>query len=276
MRIALVLGFLLAFSARRQEPALSEERVVLHTSMGDLHLALYPDVAPRHFSHFLRLVRNGVYDGSHFDFVKPGFLIRNAGDYGRPGALTADQARLVQVRVPGEFSSQRHVRGALSMVRDPEDIDSARTSFTILLADAPQLDGKYTIFGRVDAGLDVLESLAGVECDAEGRPRQRVEVVRAEIVGKAGGDGSIGIPAPLIPVAAVSIGIGLAAFLLAGKILPRPAGPLGLVLVFFGFLLGFIAAGLASPAVRSGGIALAVFIGALAFFKLMNRFEGPR
>ena len=79
--------------------------------------------------------------------------------------------------VPAEFNVRRHVKGVLSMARSAHP-DSAGSQFFICLGDAPHLDGQYSAFGRVTAGMDVVEQIAAVECDAHGRPVGRLPEMR--------------------------------------------------------------------------------------------------
>ncbi len=265
------LALLLLGASPSQDPVLHDARVVLQTSKGELILALYPQLAPRHVDHFLRLVRKGYYDGTRFRIVMRGFIIQHAGHADRLRPLTEEQARLSAERIPAEFGRRRHVRGTLSMARQPDDIDSATTVFTILLGDAPQMDGTYTIFGRVEKGWEILDALASVEVGPDNTPRHPLNVHRAFLVGD-------GPPAALVVLAGSAIVLGLAAFLLAGRFLPRAAGPVGLSFVIAGFFAGYV---MAVPRIleakeERATLALVVFLSLLALFKLMNKYESPK
>src|SRR5205085_9880757 len=86
--------------------------------------------------------------------------------------------------IPAEFSTIPHRRGTLSMARSDDDPDSAETSFSILLGDAPHLDGKYTVFGHVESGWEALDEMVRVPRKGT-TPLARVEVYRAEAVDPA-------------------------------------------------------------------------------------------
>jgi cyclophilin family peptidyl-prolyl cis-trans isomerase len=256
--------------AAAQEPVLHKARVVLQTSKGDIVLALYPEVAPRHVEHFLKLVEAKVYDGTRFQFVHRGFLLQHAGNVDRLRLYTKEQEGLASIRLPAEFSALHHVRGTLSMARMPDDPDSATSVFAILLGDAPHMDGKYTIFGRVERGHDALAALEAVPVRTGGIPTVPLNLHRAVVEGDN--------PHATLIVAGALIVAGLAAFLLSGRLLPRYAGPIGLSVVIAGFFIGFVDA---TPRVIEAResrpiLALAVFVSLLALFKLMNRFESPR
>jgi cyclophilin family peptidyl-prolyl cis-trans isomerase len=267
----IVAAFLALLQAQDPGPALHPSRVVLRTSKGDIVLALYPGVAPRHVDHFLKLVRSGWYDGTRFAAVQPGYLVQHGGHVDRLRPFTKEQERLSGVRLRAEFSALRHVRGTLSMARMPDDVDSAATVFALLLSDHPRRDGNYTIFGRVEEGLDVLDALGSVPVRADDTPVTPLNLRRAFVAGE--------YPDAALIVAGVMIAAGLAAFLLAGRFLPRNAAPIGLSVVIAGFFIGFLTA---TPRVIEASdetrpvLALLVFVSLLALFKLMNKFESPR
>jgi len=274
MTAALALAVLLLAP---QDPVLHDDRVVLKTSKGEIVLALYPHVAPRHVAHFLRLVRSGCYDGTRFTRTYRGFILQQGGKNDRLRPFTPEQDKLAAERVPAEFGRLRHGRGTLSMAREENDLDSAQMSFTILLGDAPHLDGKYTIFGKVEKGFDVLDALALVEVGEAYVPKVPVNLFRATIAGEEPGKPhDFSPPTGLLVLGGASIVLGLAAFLLAGRVLPRAAGPIGLSVVFAGFFAGFIAAVPRATAAESSLVPLALFLSLLAMFKLMNKYETPK
>ncbi len=154
-------------------------RAVLNTTQGRIAIDMYPDRAPNHVRNFLRLVDSGVYDGIAFHRVVPGFVIQSGHLPTRRGPLTDRQQRFVQNMQP-EFNDTRHVRGIVSMAR-LDDPASASTSFFIVTAAAPALDGVYTVFGVVVEGLDVVERIEAVPTEGE-TPVDRVEIIDAEVV----------------------------------------------------------------------------------------------
>lgn len=278
MKAVLALAALLVLPAQSREPALSRERVVLRTDKGDLVVALYEEAAPRHAHHFLRLVRKGFYDGSRFIRVMPEYMVQNGGEYERLGNLTPEQAELAAKRLPGEFSKILHVRGVLSMCREEGDLNSARNTFVILLKPAPHLDSKYTAFGVIEkGGDDVLSAIAAGEIGPDNHLKTPVTVLKAFVVGEK----NVPPEEPwelrwLLVVGSAAILLGVASYLLAGRLLPRVAGPLGLIAVFVGFFAGFLGAVPLTVGAGSGAAALVVFLSMLALFKLMNRFESPK
>ena len=153
-------------------------RAVLDTTHGRIAVDMYPDRAPNHVRNFLRLVEAGVYDGIAFHRVVPGFVIQSGHLPTRREPLTDRQQRFVRNLQP-EFNDTPHVRGIVSMAR-LDDPASASTSFFIVTGPAPALDGVYTVFGVVVAGLDVVARIEAAPTEGE-TPVDRVEIIDAEV-----------------------------------------------------------------------------------------------
>ncbi|HEX8028969.1 MAG TPA: peptidylprolyl isomerase [Vicinamibacterales bacterium] len=157
---------------------LARYRAVLDTSMGEITLSFAPGKAPNHARNFLRLAQSGVYDGMSFHRVVKGFVIQS-GHLPTRGPLTETQQKYVR-QMKAEFNDELHDKGTLSMARLAEP-DSASTSFFIVTARAQALDGKYSAFGKVESGLDVVEKIEAVALNGE-EPVQRVELRKVTIV----------------------------------------------------------------------------------------------
>jgi cyclophilin family peptidyl-prolyl cis-trans isomerase len=155
-----------------------QPRVRMRTTAGDLVLELDPSAAPRTVEQLMALVRAGAYDGTRIATVLPGFVVQtgSAGDRAQP--LSAEQRALAR-RLPLELSALRHEKGVLSMARAPDDREGAESSFCILLAAAPHLDGQYTTFGRVIAGWETIERIARVAAEPGAA---KVEIRQAELL----------------------------------------------------------------------------------------------
>ena len=164
-------------SASAEEMA--RQRVVLETSLGNITVELFPDRAPTHVRQFLRLAASGVYDGTSFHRVVPGFVIQGGYLQTRKDPLNERQQAYVRTLQP-EFNATKHERGILSMARGA-DAASATTSFFIVLAPADSLDGKYTAFGRVVDGMDVIDKIEVAERSGEA-PVTRIDVIRTRVV----------------------------------------------------------------------------------------------
>lgn len=186
LRIACVIAVsVFAQSARAETPSsaapeVARERLVFTTDYGDLVFALYPSVAPQHVKQILNLARLGAYDSTHAYRIIPNFIVQITDVKNRLHPLNAAQYEADQ-KIPGEFSmTLRHVKGVLSMARW-DDPDSATSSFSILLADAPHLDGKYTIFGRLENGGTTVNRMLGVPRDGES-PKVKIMVRSARVI----------------------------------------------------------------------------------------------
>lgn len=157
---------------------LAEYRAVLETSLGDITIEFTPDKAPEHVRNFLRLAQAGVYDGTSWHRVVKGFVVQTGHMPTRQQPLTEAQQRLVR-DLKAEFNDQAHELGTVSMARLAEP-DTANTSFFIVTARSEMLDGKYTVFGRVVSGLDVVQKIEAVAVNGE-TPTERVELRRVTI-----------------------------------------------------------------------------------------------
>jgi len=158
---------------------LSRLRVRLETSLGPITFEFMPDRAPTHVRQFLRLASLGVYDGTTFHRVVPGFVIQGGHMPTRSEPLDERQQKYVRTLEP-EFNETAHDRGIVSMARGDEPA-SATSSFFIVLARTTALDGKYTVFGRVVDGLDVVEKSEQVPLDGEA-PVTPVQVTKVTVV----------------------------------------------------------------------------------------------
>jgi peptidyl-prolyl cis-trans isomerase B (cyclophilin B) len=173
--------------AKREEPfktaSIDEMRkeVVMRTSLGEITVALEPDLAPEHVRSFLKLVQSGWYDHTIFHRVVPNFVVQGGLSQGRSGNKMHYADKWIRP-LKGEFSTTRkHIRGVLSMAR-AEDPNSALTSFFIVLAPAANLDGKYSIFGKVVDGFDTLEKIEKVQRGQDGQtPVEKIELIEAVI-----------------------------------------------------------------------------------------------
>ena len=162
-----------------ESPAdLAKHRAILETSAGPITVEFFADKAPEHVRNFLRLASLGVYDGTSFHRVVRGFVIQTGALTSR-GPLNEKQQKMVRSLQP-EFNDTRHVKGILSMARG-DDPASAMTSFFIVTGDAPSLDGKYTVFGRVVDGMAVVEAIEQTPVNGEA-PATRVDLKSVRIL----------------------------------------------------------------------------------------------
>jgi peptidyl-prolyl cis-trans isomerase B (cyclophilin B) len=157
---------------------LAKYRAVLETSAGDIAISFTPDKAPEHVRNFLRLASAGVYDGTSWHRVVKGFVVQTGHMPTRKEPLNEGQQRLVH-DLKAEFNDQIHELGTVSMARLAEP-DTANTSFFIVTARAQMLDQKYTVFGHVVSGIDVVQKIEAAPVNGE-TPVDRIELKRVRI-----------------------------------------------------------------------------------------------
>jgi peptidylprolyl isomerase len=145
------------------------------TPRGDIEIELFPDAAPQAVNAFVFLARDGYYDGTPFmELVK---APDGSRFYAQAGDPTATGLGTPGFSIPKELSDQAFDRGAVGMGGTATNSNGGQ--FFISFGDFPALDGKYTIFGRVVSGLDVLDglSLLDLTTDGERTPGDVIESV---------------------------------------------------------------------------------------------------
>jgi peptidyl-prolyl cis-trans isomerase B (cyclophilin B) len=161
---------------------MSETKVIIETKLGNIELKFFPETAPGHVNNFLELAKKGFYDGTTFHRVIPGFMIQG----GDPNTKSPDRSQHGMggpgYTIKAEFSGKPHKRGILSMAR-AQDPNSAGSQFFICVANASFLDGKYSIFGEVTSGMEVVDQIVGQPRDKRDNPNDRVEM-KVKIVEK--------------------------------------------------------------------------------------------
>ena len=150
---------------------MANKQAVVNTSAGTFVIDLRPDVAPNHVGYFMKLAKEGAYNGTIFHrVIKYGIV--QGGD-----PLSKDPAKAKLYGTGGlgvlkaELNAEKETRGAVSAVLQPGKPDSAGAQFFVCVTDQAALDGKYTVFGRVSEGMDVVQKiseapLATRRCDA--------------------------------------------------------------------------------------------------------------
>ncbi len=147
---------------------------VLETTMGTVKLDLFADRTPMTVENFVKLCKNGFYDGLTFHRVVDGFMIQG-------GCPRGDGTGGPGYKIKDEFvSGLRHKDpGVLSMANAGPNTGGSQ--FFITLAPAPWLDGKHTIFGKVVGGMDVVQAIGKVKTDSKNRPLKEVKINRASL-----------------------------------------------------------------------------------------------
>lgn len=168
------------FNSGGTSPSLTGNVVLFVTSMGNITIELYDDM-PITAGNFRNLVSRGIYDGTIFHRVAKGFVIQG-GDVTSKGITVPP----IQDELPNKYSN---ARGSVAMAKTSEP-NSATSQFFINLNDtnAAKLDSNYSVFGRVTAGMDVVDAISQVPINPglsenDGKPVQDVTLTKAEIIG---------------------------------------------------------------------------------------------
>jgi peptidyl-prolyl cis-trans isomerase B (cyclophilin B) len=157
-------------------------RAVIKTKFGDIHIKLYPDVAPNHVKNFIQLAKSGFYNGTIFHRVIPGFMIQG-GDPNTKNSLHKElygqggpkDEKGNSILLKAEFSDIPHKRGIVSMARANEP-DTAGSQFFVVVEASHFLDGKYTAFGEVTKGIGVADKIVILPRNDRDLPNERVEM----------------------------------------------------------------------------------------------------
>ncbi len=163
--------------------------VIMYTNSGPLIIELFPDDAPNTVENFLKLTESGFYDDLIFHRIIKDFMIQGGGFLASSlacvvGAVCGDAG----YEIPAEFNSIKHNRGIVSMARSA-DIDSASSQFFIVHKDSNDLDGKYTVFGKLltEESYDTLDKIANLQTIARDLPNDlsASQIIKAAVITRA-------------------------------------------------------------------------------------------
>ena len=165
--VTILLFTIIALSAAFSLHAFAEKENVgiLSTKFGDIVISFRDDVAPKTVANFENLTKSGFYDGTIFHRITPGFIIQGGDPNTKNGPRNTWGKGAAGYTIPPEFSKLKHTKYMVSMAHPVTDINGASSQFFIVLGDAPWLDGKYTIFGQVISGQDVVDKIASIKTD---------------------------------------------------------------------------------------------------------------
>jgi cyclophilin family peptidyl-prolyl cis-trans isomerase len=153
--------------------------VVRVRGYGEIRFELLDDEAPRHVANFVALAAARFYDGTTFHRVIPGFMIQGGDPNSKDADPRNDGSGSPGYFIPAEFNDVPHEPGIVSMARQSEP-DTAGSQFFIMTTGSQswrsQLDGQYTVFGRLVAGQDVVDRIATAPRDARDRPFENVVI----------------------------------------------------------------------------------------------------
>ena len=145
----------------------------MHTNHGAIELELYDEDAPKTVENFRKLAADGFYNGVSFHRVIRDFMIQGGDPTGTgsggPGYTFED-----------EFNEHKVERGALAMANAGPNTNGSQF-FIVTTNAAPWLDGKHTVFGRVTAGMEAVDSIEGTDTDAADKPVADAVIQRIEL-----------------------------------------------------------------------------------------------
>ncbi|HEV2062861.1 MAG TPA: peptidylprolyl isomerase [Solirubrobacteraceae bacterium] len=145
----------------------------IRTNHGEIKVELFEEDAPQTVGNFKKLARDGFYDGVIFHRVIRGFMIQGGDPTGTgtggPGYTFDD-----------EINDHKVVRGALAMANAGPNTNGSQF-FIVTTDEAPWLDGKHTVFGRVVEGMEVVDSIEGSETDARDKPKDDVRIEAVDL-----------------------------------------------------------------------------------------------
>jgi cyclophilin family peptidyl-prolyl cis-trans isomerase len=178
---AMIAALILGGTAMAADP---ENTLYLDTVYGRVVIAMRPDLAPNHVKQIKELTRKGFYDGVPFHRVIDGFMAQT-GD--PTGTGTGGSGK----KLKAEFSHEKHLRGVVSMARS-SDPDSADSQFFIVFAPAPSLDGKYTVWGEVESGMEFVDKIKKGEQVRNGTVSNPDKIVKMQVAADAAKSGDKG------------------------------------------------------------------------------------
>lgn len=144
--------------------------------LGTTRVELFPTIAPLHVNNFDSLVSYQFYDSTAFHRVIPGFMIQGGDPNSRSGPTsTWGLGDPSQPTVNAEFTVAKHLRGILSAARDT-DPNSANSQFFICVAPAAWLNGLYSVYGRVVAGMNYVDTIVSAPRDINDNPFDKIEM----------------------------------------------------------------------------------------------------
>lgn len=167
------------------EPVSENEIAIIETNMGVIKFAFFTEAAPNHCKNFKKLANSGFYNGTTFHRVIPDFMIQGGDILSRDSTRMNDGSGGPGYTIDAEFNDIPHEPGIVSTARS-QDPNSAGSQFFICDSKRPYLDGKYTVFGKVYEGLDVVRKIISAERDpVTNNPYQRVIMRRVYVIPRA-------------------------------------------------------------------------------------------
>ena len=135
-----------------------------------------PEAAPNHVGYFITQARGHAYDGTIFHRVIRYGIIQGGDPLSKDPAKTAQYGTGGLGLLRAEINGEKHTAGTVSAVLAPNKPDSAGAQFFVCVTDQPALDGKYTVFGRVVDGIEIVQQISAADADADGHPKTRIVI----------------------------------------------------------------------------------------------------
>jgi peptidyl-prolyl cis-trans isomerase B (cyclophilin B) len=157
---------------------MASQCVTLQTELGEIEIAMMPEVAPESVRNFLNLAATGDLDTTTFSRTVKDFVIQG-GNLATSEKFNLDLAKRMTRTIPDEPGIVKHVRGIVSMARTKEP-NSATTHFFILVGNGSHLDGSFSAFGTVTRGIEVADAINHAPADGE-KPEKPVRIRRAVV-----------------------------------------------------------------------------------------------
>ena len=148
------------------EPVNEDDIIIMETNYGIMEFILYNNLAPNHAYNFKKLANSGFYDETIFHRIIPGFMAQGGDVLTRDSNKENDGRGNPGWTVDQEFNNIPHKKGILSMARS-QDVNSAGSQFFICFNDARHLDNKYTVFGSMINGFEVLDKIEKLKSEAD-------------------------------------------------------------------------------------------------------------
>jgi peptidyl-prolyl cis-trans isomerase B (cyclophilin B) len=160
------------FAAARQRA----QQAVVETSAGTFVIDLSPDSAPNQVALFMKLARDGAYDGTTFHRMVKYGMVQGGDPLSKDASKRAAYGTGGLNLVKAEARAPKMTRGSVAAVLVPGKPDSAGAQFFIVVIDQPGLDGQYSVFGHVSDGMEVVQRISATPVDANGLATGRVEI----------------------------------------------------------------------------------------------------
>ena len=190
LHLYLLMAALLAQTAKPTPPAfknplslaeMTNKQAVVNTTAGSFVIDLRPDLAPNHVGYFIKLAREGAYKGTTFHRVIRLGIIQGGDPISKDPAKAKVYGTGGLGVLKAEIGAEPTTRGAVAAVLQPGKPDSGGAQFFVCVTDQPSLSGKYTVFGRVSEGLDVVQKISEAPATPEGMVNDRIVIVSVDV-----------------------------------------------------------------------------------------------